>query len=279
MQCGVEESGGVLSTSATPGLLGGRADSWGDSAETFLLCTLGLRHGKVRVPDEKRKEEGVLRRRGRLEKFSAEGSTGTPVGSPEGLPAPLPLLVTLSRTAQALPPQAAASSRLCRRTPPLHPLPGRGPRRPPPPAPSPPLPSSMSARNRFASMCLCVVRAAVRAPARCPPPPGPRESNPGVPAASGAVALLLGAGSLGCDAWRTARGSSPLSEHPSLSHTLFGGAGLGFQVILSLQLGAVGEGSTAIPESFLFFCLCLYFGGFRLSPPHPPPPAPKLSVT
>lgn len=99
-------------------------------------------------------------------------------------PHPFSPIVTLSRTAQApfhpppprlQPPVAAAAA-----APAPLPLPlpqPWDPCSPTHPFPSVPLPFSMSARNRFASMCLCVVRAAVRAPAPLPSSRTPQISG------------------------------------------------------------------------------------------------------
>lgn len=111
--------------------------------------------------------------------------------------------MTLSRTAQAPPPLslAAASCRRGRRSPrPLGPSPSptQHPCYPTHTLPLVPLPFFMSTRNRFASMCLCVVRAAVRDLARFPIPDRPPTPTPQSQELQ--VLLLfpqLGVGSLG----------------------------------------------------------------------------------
>lgn len=136
-----------------------------------------------------------------------------------------------------------------------------------PPLPSVPLPFSMSARNRFASMCLCVVRAAVRALAPLPSFRTPQISGCKLQELS--LFLLLGAGSLGCSVSRTAQWVSPLFIIHFHSHPSILGCKPRFQVILcnwvSSEEGAKGEGTTATPRPFT--CLMpKYIGGSDLHP-------------
>lgn len=178
-------------------------------------------------------------------------------------PHPLSPIVTLSRTAQApsppprrpQPPVAASAA-----APAPLPLPLPRPWDPCSPTrllPSVPLPFSMSARNRFASMCLCVVRAAVRAPAPLPSSRTPQISGCKLQVLS--LLLLLGAGSLGCSVSRTGAVGRPSYQHPPFTHTpLFWGCKPRFQVILcnwgSSDVRAKGKGTTATPRPFP--CLC-----------------------
>lgn len=132
-------------------------------------------------------------------------------------PHPLSPIVTLSRTAQAPPPPlrpqppVAASAAAPAPLPLPLPQPWDPRSLPPAPIPSVPLPFSMSARNRFASMCLCVVRAAVRAPTPLPSSRTPQISGCKLQVLS--LFLLLGAGSLGCSVSRTGAVGRPSYQH------------------------------------------------------------------
>lgn len=170
-------------------------------------------------------------------------------------PHPLSPIVTLSRTAQALCPPSGRSLQLPRppQPPPLCPSPSPipGPLLSHPPHPRVPLPFSMSARNRFASICLCVVRAAVRASARSPLP-GPSKSQ------GASFKRCRCSSCLAQGLWvAVCRGQAQWVAPFIIIHfhtPLFWGYKPWFQVILCswdyCEEGAKGRGTTVTPKPF-----------------------------
>lgn len=121
----------------------------------------------------------------------------------------------------------------------------------------------MSARNRFASMCLCVVRAAVRAPAPLPSSRTPKSQGVSFKCCRSSFCLARGLWvAVFCgETQRVAPHHHPLSLTP----LCFGGASLGSRSFCANEApgmrGPRGKDQQCLPGPCLFYAL-IYWGSY-----------------